>query len=494
VTSYALRRLLLMIPTFFGILLINFGILRLQGLSLTDALNAQMGAGMDGRKIQSATKNLETYLGRFRRTGNDRPALLNLRGFSSKESVLAWLKAVERSGHTVGRADARRNRRELELYFQGPLYVQPLREILADEALSEYHGIASVAFSLCAYVPLNSEDLRRLSPQEISTIQARNADLAHDRVEYTNTNEVGFLITDPEYAAKRSRLLGLYDANQEEFDQAGRRWTAILCDTGFTAIMGKLFTGDLYSETRQQYVYGLIADRWRTSFWLNLLSIVIAWGVSIPLGIRSARRLGTLEDRLTTNSLFFLWSLPTFFVGTLLLHHLCTSTGHGDALFPNRGLASPGSEWFPVWRYLADLAWHGFLPLAVLSYGSFTSLSRYMRGNLLEQMNADYIRTARAKGCDEDRVVYRHAVRNSMITMITLGAGLLSDLFGGFVIVENIFSINGLGTLLVDAARQSDAPLVMGSTVISVGLLLFGILVSDLLYGLVDPRIRNSYA
>jgi len=116
-----------------------------------------------------------------------------------------------------------------------------------------------------------------------------------------------------------------------------------------------------------------------------------------------------------------------------------------------------------------------------------------MRANVLEQLNADYVRTARAKGCDEDRIVYRHVTRNSMVTMITLGSGLLSELFGGFVIVEWIFSINGLGSLLIDAALQRDAPLVMGSTLISVVLLLVGILVADICYALVDPRMRSRY-
>src|SRR6185436_8101527 len=144
-----------------------------------------------------------------------------------------------------------------------------------------------------------------------------------------------------------------------------------------------------------------IGERWYVTFWLNIASIIIAWGISIPLGIRSARRMGTIEDRVTTNSLFLLWSLPTFFVGTLLLHHLCTDSSHGAALFPNRGLSSPDSMWYSTPRYLLDLLWHATLPLIVLSYGSFTALSRYMRGNLLEQLNADYTRTARAKGASE---------------------------------------------------------------------------------------------
>jgi len=132
--------------------------------------------------------------------------------------------------------------------------------------------------------------------------------------------------------------------------------------------------------------------------------------------------------------------------------------------------------------------------MLVLCYASFTALSRYMRANLLEQFNADYARTARAKGCSEDQVVYRHCLRNSLITMITLGGGLLGELFSGALIVELLFSIPGLGLLLLEAAKANDAPLVMGSTVISVSLLLIGILLADICYALVDPRVRSRYA
>jgi peptide/nickel transport system permease protein len=231
------------------------------------------------------------------------------------------------------------------------------------------------------------------------------------------------------------------------------------------------------------------------TLWINLIAVVLAWAGSIPLGIRSARRQGSLEDRVTTNSLFLLWSLPSFFVGALLLHHFCTDGVTFDkAPFPNQRLSSPDSLWLGIFSYMGDLIWHGFLPMVVLSYASFTALSRYMRANLMEQLGADYARTAFAKGCSEDRVVYRHCLRNSLITMITLGSGLLGELFSGALIVEMLFSIPGLGLLMLEGAKAYDAPLVMGSTVISVGLLLLGILVADICYALVDPRVRSRYA
>ena len=303
-------------------------------------------------------------------------------------------------------------------------------------------------------------------------------------------------MVDANAGEKRALLLALFaePATQAEYAaRAGHPLTALVLRSGFIHFMTKLATLDLYSESRKDYVFNVIADRWSVTFWLNTIAILIAWAVSIPLGIRSARRIGTWEDRTTTTTLFLAWSMPSMFLGTLLLYHLCTDTAMSKALFPNRGLSSDGAMWYPTGAYLMDLLWHAFLPLLVLSYSSFTALSRYMRANLLEQLDADYVRTARAKGCSDDAVVYGHASRNSMITMITLGSGLLAELFSGALIVELIFSIPGLGWLMLEAAVERDAPLLMGATVISVSLLLVGILIADLLYAVADPRIRSRY-
>ncbi len=490
--GYILRRLLLMIPTFIGILVINFVVLRLQSDSLTEAMQQQ--AGKDGggtgesrggsRRSETTFQALENHLARFRRTGNDLPALINLRGFLDKEDLIAQLEAAVRKPGVV---ESKRSRAETALWLTGRFAVEPLADVLRDDALVHLHGPASVAFTLCAYRPLNVEDLAALAPGEQERIQRRNFDLRKLRMPEG--------AADPTYANKRTELLALYEGNRADFAHTtGQAWGAMFRDTGFTDFMVRLFTLNLYSETRGDYVFTIIGERWHISFWLSFVSILIAWGGSILIGIRSARRIGTLEDRVTTNSLFLLWSVPSFFIGTLMLHHLCTDPQGGKAWFPNRGLSSDDSLWLSTPAYLLDLGWHAFLPLLVLSYGSFTSLSRYMRGNLLDQLQSDYVRSARAKGASDDTVVYRHAVPNSMITMITLGAGLLAELFGGFLVVEYIFSIPGLGMLALEAAKQQDGPLLMGSTVISVALLLVGILVADLLYAVVDPRIRAKYA
>ncbi len=477
-TGYLLRRLLLLIPTFVGILLINFAVLRLEGGTLAEEMSQGSGEAAGERRQQAASQRYENYIDRFRRSGNDLPVLLNLRGFLTKEDLVTDLQAIQPGGPLK---DSERNRREKDLWLLGPAAVRPLAEVLADPALAALHPSASQALVLCAYTSVEPREAERLPPATLTAIQERNRRLRE-------------LVLDPRdpgsMDAHRQALVAL--AQDPVYDR-GSRWSDTLLHTGFSDFCRRLVTGDLYSETKKRYVFDLIGERWGVTFWLNTTSILLAWAIAVPLGIRSARRAGSLEDRVTTQSLFVLWSVPSFFVGTLLLHHFCTADAGGQAWFPNKGLSSPDNLWWSTPAYLADVLWHAVLPLVALTYASFVSLSRYLRADLLEQLHSDYIRTARAKGADEDRVVYHHALPNSSLTLITLSAGLLSELFSGVLIVEMIFSINGLGWLLLDAAIQRDAPLIMGSTVIQVGLLLIGILIADLLYAVVDPRIRSRY-
>ena len=491
--NYIIRRLLLMVPTFIGILLINFGILRLNGWSLTAEMHSasmwgEVGGGSSrhggggGEKASASSRSIENYIDKFRRRGDDLPALLNFRGFWTEQDVVGMLRD---SAPDSPLKPSRRGDIEKDLWLAGHFAVPLLAKVLADDSLKDLHPAASMAFSLCAHTTEEQFLEQKRTSSEIDDMHSRNRELNDNR----------FTATDPDRETKRRELLDLYrrDAGIWKIGR-GERWTAIVRQTGFVEIMRRLFTGQLWSDSKQANAFSVIGRRWYISAGLNITSIILSWLVSIPLGIRAARVNGSLEERTTTNILFLLWSMPSFFLGTVLLHLLCTRSGGHEPLFSNLGI--PGDEvfWYSTPHFLANLAWHAFLPLVVLTYGSFTAYSRYMRGNLLDQLGSDYVRTARAKGCSEDRVVYRHAVRNSMLTMITLSAGLLSELFGGFVVVEWIFSVPGLGMLNLEAAQQFDAPLLMASTVISVTLLLFGILIADLLYGLVDPRIRARYA
>ena len=230
-----------------------------------------------------------------------------------------------------------------------------------------------------------------------------------------------------------------------------------------------------------------LKERIPVSLRLSGISLLFAYLISIPLGIYSATHQYSIGDRITTILLFGLYSLPNFWVATIGIVYL----GGGDFwnVFPVYGLASAGAGNWPWWQQLADQAWHLVLPVTCMTYYTLAVLSRYMRAGMLEIIRQDFIRTARAKGLSETLVVYRHALRNSVIPIITLMADLLPALIGGSIVIETLFSIPGMGALSYEAVFSRDYPLIMAIFTLSAFLTLLGILLADFLYTLVDPRI-----
>ncbi|GIV25026.1 MAG: hypothetical protein KatS3mg026_0718 [Bacteroidia bacterium] len=231
------------------------------------------------------------------------------------------------------------------------------------------------------------------------------------------------------------------------------------------------------------------AVRW--SLVINLISIALAYLIAIPLGVVAAVRRGQWQDRTIGLVLFMLDSLPSFWVGTLAIVFLCG--GDYLNLFPPGGVQSTehSPEW-PLLERLADWGYHLILPVLVYTYGSLAFLSRQMRAALLEVLRQDYIRTARAKGLSERQVIWKHAFRNSLIPIITLLASVFPAMISGSVILETIFSIPGMGFLSYGAMVARDYPVIIAVFTIGAVLTMVGILVADVLYALVDPRI--SYA
>jgi len=230
-----------------------------------------------------------------------------------------------------------------------------------------------------------------------------------------------------------------------------------------------------------------LMERIPVSIGLSGLSLLLAYLISVPLGIFSATHQYRLGDKVTTLVLFTLYSLPNFWIATMAIVYL----GGGDFwnVFPVFGITSVGSEQWPWWIRIQDLGWHLILPVTCMTYFTFAELSRYMRSSMLEVIRQDFIRTARAKGLSERVVVYRHALRNSLLPIVTLMADLLPALIGGSVVIETIFSIPGMGQLGFQSVLDRDYPLIMAIFTLSALLTLVGILVADFLYTVVDPRI-----
>lgn len=236
-----------------------------------------------------------------------------------------------------------------------------------------------------------------------------------------------------------------------------------------------------------QRVTDRIVSALPTTLLLSTLALFLSYLFAIPLGIFSAVRQDTRAERAITVAVFILYSLPAFWVAVMLLLYLGSS--RGVPLFPMQGLTSPGFASMDAGGKLLDIAWHLVLPVTVLTYGSLALLSRYVRNGMLEVIRQDFIRTARAKGLAERAVVLRHALRNSLLPIITLLGLMVPHLVGGSVIVEQIFGIHGMGLLAFEAITQRDYPMVMGITTLAAILTLLSMLASDVLYAWADPRI-----
>lgn len=248
----------------------------------------------------------------------------------------------------------------------------------------------------------------------------------------------------------------------------------------------RLDFGESYKDFRP--VRDKIAEALPVTLQINLISILLIYLISVPIGVYSATHHRSRGDAALTLALFVLYSLPSFWVAMLLILYL----GGGEYwdLFPSYGLNQFGADQWPWWRWLADRAWHLALPVFCLTYGGLAALSRYARAGMIETIRQDYIRTARAYGFSEKVVVFKYALRNSLIPIITLLGTLLPALIGGSVIIEKVFSIPGMGRLGFEAILSRDYPLVMGILSISALLTLGGLLVSDLMYAIVDPRVK----
>jgi len=241
--------------------------------------------------------------------------------------------------------------------------------------------------------------------------------------------------------------------------------------------------GDSFHERRP--VMELILERLPATLALNIASLFIALLVAIPLGLFSALKQNSAFDKINGTVLYMMYSLPDFWVALLLI----LLFGVKLKILPIFGMEALGSQDLGFFGYWLDRARHMVLPTICLTYGSLAFLSRFVRGSTLEVIRQDYVRTARAKGLDEDRVVYTHVFRNTLIPVLTLLGMLLPTLISGSIILEAIFSWPGIGALFYESVLARDYPTVMGLSFVTAVLVLLSTLVADLLYAWADPRV-----
>jgi len=251
------------------------------------------------------------------------------------------------------------------------------------------------------------------------------------------------------------------------------------------------------SITQRRPVSDLLKDALPVTLILNLVSIPLVYVIGIVSGIIAARNRGNAADVGIGTSQLALWSIPTIWSGVLLIGFLANREYVN--WFPTGGLTSVGSldaSFLPShvdgrWQagFLVDRVWHLILPVVCLSYGGFAFLSKLMRGSILDNLGADYVRTARAKGLNENVILYRHVFRNSLLSLITVAAAILPSLLGGSIVVETIFGLPGMGKLSVDAVSLRDRELVLGLTFVGGLIGLTSMVLRDVLYAMADPRV-----
>lgn len=246
-----------------------------------------------------------------------------------------------------------------------------------------------------------------------------------------------------------------------------------------------LFTGKTVSWKDNQSVLKKIWERFLNSLPLFIVGTLLTWTLSFPVGIRSAIFRKGIFDRTATFLSYLLISIPGFFFAYVLIIFVVTRFH-----VPVIGMVTFGIGDASIPYILMDRIWHMLLPSVLVATGGIAVLSRYVRSQMLEVEGQDYIRTARAKGLPPEQVHYKHALRNALLPFVTMFGLILPGLIGGSVIIESIFSWPGMGRMAYEAILARDYPIILTVNFVSAVLVLAGTFISDLLYLIVDPRIR----
>jgi peptide/nickel transport system permease protein len=460
--GYLLRRILWMIPTFFLISLVLFGL-----LSLAPGGGAQVAQESAGQQAMPAS--VKAFRAQF---ALDKPTFVNLRWRWAPEDVRAWVLAA--------RADDMEAR---ALLLDGGVdLVGPLVALLATEEDPALRR--DIVNNLVLSAPLPSLPERN-DPDRIQENR--------ERVAFNNTfRDWGCAEDKPAdcVETQAARWTAWWSEHAGRYTRSGAEAAvATVTDTRFGRYWANLLHFDFgVSIVSKRPVFDEMLRRVRVSMSLSLVSVLLAWMIAVPIGVWSAAKPGSPSDNVLSVVLFLLYSLPTFFTGTVLL--AAFTLGSPWMIFPTGGLYDAGNPPVTTLGWIADVVWHLALPVTVSTVVSLAALSRYARAGVIEVIRADYIRTARAKGLSEPVVIVKHAVRNGMIPLLTLLGGILPVAVSGSVVVEYIFNIQGMGQFLLESIGQRDYNAVMASLLTASVLTLVGLLLSDLSYAVADPRIR----
>jgi len=517
--AYVLRRLALLVPILFGISLVNFLIINLAPAPRSSTV----GTSGEFDRSTSVEANEADFI--FRQTFNlDKPVLFNTRFGLEDEEILwrllaptrIWELPKERLEHrdrlddygrtivphllriaesAVGRSDRidrlrpaiEKRFREARVRWMEKGQPPGIADWPPPEGQPPFEGEARERIARLALDRLASNAPRRPRVVYGKSVDPRTERFnAEVRDERTRLRAI-YLDDALSPAQKVERWRAWHDSRAEEWTYGfGAKVRMLLFDTRFAKFWQRLLTGDLGSSfLYRRPVWSLILERLRISLVLSFGALMLAYLLSVPIGIVAAARHRAPEERLFSILLFAAYSLPPMVLGLLLREYLSIEA----RLFPVSGYESPDYADRTLLGKLGDNAAHSILPIATYSLGLLAYYSRYMKAGMMEMIRSDFVRTARAKGVRDWLVVTKHAARNGLIPIITLLGTSLPAIIGGAVIIEQIFGIEGMGKLGVEAVRQRDFAILMGLNVIAALLTMIGVLLADILYAVADPRI-----
>lgn len=485
--TYIIKRLLIMVPTFFVISCIVFVILNLAPGRPTPAIGDTEG-GMNRDQLQGS-EAVKEFNKRFH---FDKPIFFNTRFALAKDKVFS---AVE---YLAAKSKKNSPLRKDPHYFK--------RLTWALDNLLDW-GLDSVPHLVAIATETQDEEIRYVAVTWLS-INAQQPILRDNPLEINHRIKVE--------NDQVSKMVYKRNASKAEIEKVVAKWQkwyqkkqSQLFSYSFVDKVRIFFTETRFgyywsnllqlnfgiSHITKKEVFPTVLEKVQYSVCISFLGILFAYLIAVPIGVFSAVKRGSKIDAVITVILFMLYALPAFFTGPLLLKYFGGEGADWIYLFPTGNFHNLDPDIFNNWpphRRLLDIAWHLILPVTMITYGALAALSRYARSGLLEVVNSDYIRTARAKGLRERTVILRHAVRNGMIPILTMLGTLLPIAVSGSIVIEYIFNIPGIGLLMLDAITNRDYNTIMCISLIASALTLIGILLSDISYALVDPRITYN--
>ncbi len=500
--TYITRRILLMFPTLLGMMAVVFFIMKAAPGNVADILLSGEG------EMQANEKRVRTaYLSR--RYGLDKPVIVQFGRWLNKVSPIGFRTSSE----VV--ADPKELARATEMLQS------------ADHLLKHLNiqDLTSTAVAVSSYL---NDDLIRVTQRMIQDTRDPMDTLGWlVRMDTLDEDDLSVTAAPPPPPApvpdvnKPETLVPVIKPTTEQINQqfvAEVKWfgkhdpplalkMAIqrLRDDSF-GLDRILFTRPALkvpdlgeSFTKRRPVVDMLAETIPITLLLNLLSLPLAYSLALATGVYAAKFRGKSFDMVSGVLLLALWSIPVIWAGVMLQGLLANKDG-GVQWFPTSGLHSLNADQMAFlpsydgdgnwqWGWLLDMGWHLVLPVICLSYGSVAFVSKLTRGAILENSMSDFVRTARAKGVSSNHVLWRHTFRNSLLPLITVAAFIIPSLLGGSVIVESIFSIEGMGKLAIESIMFKDQETVMAVTLISGILSVIAFLVADICYALADPRV-----